>query len=357
MTQRVLLCTTNGTGLGHVSRAMAIARRLDAGVTPVIFTLSQAAPIVRSQGFALEFLPSAGYADLDRGDWNLLYERRLGELLSDYDPAVVAFDGTYPYLGLLTQMPRHPHRRFVWVRRGMWLPGLGADSAARASLFDAVIEPGDLVEADDRGATVAQRREVTRVAPILQVEPEEIHDRAVARARLGLEPDDTWVLVQLGSGALNDASSLVAQAVTALQAIGGLRIAVAESTLVARRADLPVGVRSLRRYPLAPDLAAFDFAVTAAGYNSVHELAAAAVPTVFFPNVDSLLDDQATRAEGLARRGAAGIWRDGTAEGLRVALEPFTDPESRAAIGRRSRALLRAGGARQAAVALTAGAA
>ena len=37
---RVLFVTSNGTGLGHLTRTMAIARRLDERFQPLILTLS-----------------------------------------------------------------------------------------------------------------------------------------------------------------------------------------------------------------------------------------------------------------------------------------------------------------------------
>ena len=57
-TARVLFMTSNGTGLGHLTRSMAIARRLDAGIEPAFFTLSAAAPVVRGQGFRVEYMGS-----------------------------------------------------------------------------------------------------------------------------------------------------------------------------------------------------------------------------------------------------------------------------------------------------------
>jgi len=47
---RVLFATSNGTGLGHLNRAMAIARRLPEGYSSSFFTLSAAAPVVHAAG-------------------------------------------------------------------------------------------------------------------------------------------------------------------------------------------------------------------------------------------------------------------------------------------------------------------
>ena len=47
---RILFTTSNGTGLGHLTRSMAIARRLGDEVEPLFLTLSAAAPVVEADG-------------------------------------------------------------------------------------------------------------------------------------------------------------------------------------------------------------------------------------------------------------------------------------------------------------------
>src|SRR2546421_25850 len=58
--ERILFVTSNGTGLGHLTRSMAIARRLGPEVEPLFFTLSEAASVVREVGFAVEYMASHG---------------------------------------------------------------------------------------------------------------------------------------------------------------------------------------------------------------------------------------------------------------------------------------------------------
>ena len=53
---RILFTTSNGTGLGHLTRSMAIARRLPDGVEPLFLTLSAAAPVVEEMGFPVEYV-------------------------------------------------------------------------------------------------------------------------------------------------------------------------------------------------------------------------------------------------------------------------------------------------------------
>jgi hypothetical protein len=55
-------------------------------------------------------------------------------------------------------------------------------------------------------------------------------------------------------------------------------------------------IRVVRHFPLARVLRAFDAAICATGYNGVHELLPAAVPTVFVSNIRGT-DDQEARAQ------------------------------------------------------------
>ena len=58
MSARILFVTSNGTGLGHLNRAMAISRRLPDDFDASFLTLSQAAPTVAEQGYEVDYLAS-----------------------------------------------------------------------------------------------------------------------------------------------------------------------------------------------------------------------------------------------------------------------------------------------------------
>ena len=70
----ILFVTSNGTGLGHLTRSMAIARRLDPAHRALVLTLSAAAPVVRSLGFPVEYVASYGTPGAG-SDWR--WSRRL----------------------------------------------------------------------------------------------------------------------------------------------------------------------------------------------------------------------------------------------------------------------------------------
>ncbi|MGC5585578.1 glycosyltransferase [Ornithinimicrobium sp. W1679] len=298
----VLLVSSNGAGMGHLTRLLAYARRMPVATRRHVLSLSQAVPVVEHEGIPWEYLPSQGASGLLPATWRQLFAERLTEVLHRLDPDVLVFDGTHPYRGLDTALAAHPRTRAVWSRRGMWKPGRNVDQLAKASWFDAVVEPGDLAGAADRGAT-AQVDDVLRVPPVTLVDRDDLSPRAAARSALGLPPDGPLALVSLGAGNINDTDDEVGAAATALRD-RGIGVCVTAPS-IAERAYAGGGVHLVRHFPLSEHFAAFDYAVAAAGYNSFHETLRLGVPSVFVPNADTSLDDQVGRAEEAARRGWA----------------------------------------------------
>ena len=306
---RVLFIATNGSGLGHLTRAMAVARRLPQGVEPFIFTTSAAVSVVRRQGFLAEYFPPRDLTEGEEGRrrWDVSVARRLGGLLEDYDPAAVVFDGTYPYPGVVHAIWRSGRPRFVWSRRGMWQAGKGEASLRSAWAFDRIIEPGELA-APAQPASAGRRAKVTGVPPVLFADPDELLEKEAAIRELGLSSERTRVLVQLGAGNINDARSQEGICVARLLADPRVQLAVVQSPISGHQTELPPGVVRVSVYPVSRLYRAFDFVISAAGYNSYHELIAYGVPALFVPNTSTALDDQVARARYAAEIGVAAYW-------------------------------------------------
>jgi len=344
--QRILFFTSNGTGLGHLTRSMAIARRLDGRFEPLVFTLSAAAPVVREHGFPVEFC--ASYRTPCAGTewrWSRRLRGRARAAIAEARPALVVFDGAHPYLGFLDAL-RAERPRAVWCRRAMWKPGANRAALPRTAAFDAVLEPGELAAEVDRGPTVPRRGEARRVGPIVYLDRSELRPRAEAERELGLRPGATNVLVALGQGAEVRAAS--ERCVRHLAGRDGVQVAVLESAIAAGL-DAPAGVAHLRStYPMSRNYAAFDLVVAAAGYNAFHELLELGVPTLFVP-IARETDDQAARAAWAAAAGLAGAVSGPQAPELEPELDRLLDSTERARVAARLAELPPAGGAGEAA--------
>jgi hypothetical protein len=341
---RVLFVSSNGAGVGHLMRLMAMARR-STGVDPLFLTLSQALGVVHEQGFPVEYLPSRPTVGAPSKPWHALLRSRLETIIDAHEVGVVVFDGTWPYQGLTDLADLRSDVRLVWSRRAMWRPGITNPTLAEADDFDLVLEPGEFAADDDRGITAQLRGQVLPVAPITFLDRDEQLEPAAARAALGLDPDAPAALVQLGAGNINDTSSQLGLAIERLRRHRGLQICVTRSAIASRTETLPDGVRPVAVYPLATYLRGFDLAVAASGYNTFHELVTTPVPTLFVPNLDTSTDDQQARARFAHRVGVGTMLAADTAEAFDAALAPLLDPAVRTRMVDRALARLTPNGA------------
>ena len=330
----VLLCTSNGAGLGHVTRMMAVAEQFGPDVDCILFTLSAALPIPVEAGLRVEHLASAGYLDVTTNEWHELLEDRVEQLIAQYRPGVIVFDGVHPYRGLTNalgrrRLRRRPHR--VWMRRGMWRPGVGDDTIQFADHFDEVIEPGEYGAEFDHGATSKVVVGVHRIPPICYVGPNSDLNRAAACHELGLDAEALNVMVQLGAGTINDLDSTLGSLVGELQRVGA-RTCLARSVLSAP-ADDPAGdIAVVRQFPISRYFAAFDFAAIATGYNSFHEALSLGLPSILVPNLETKTDDQDARSRWANEHGLGLRWDGSNEQTLREAVAVLADNDQRAGL-------------------------
>jgi UDP:flavonoid glycosyltransferase YjiC (YdhE family) len=345
--ERILFATSNGTGLGHLTRSMAVARRLPEGFEPMMLTLSGAAPVVHEAGFPVEYV--ASYATPGAGSdwrWSRRLRGRLREVLSEARPSVLVFDGAHPYQALIDAMPASPGTRRVWCRRPMWKPGSNPGALARESFFHEVLEPGEFAESVDRGPTVARRDRAHVVAPVVFCEDSDLLERGDAERELGLEPGKLNVLVQLGQG--TEVRAALERCVRHLVSREGVQVAALESAL-ASLGESPGDVVHLRStYPISRYYSAFDGVISAAGYNTYHELIRFGVPALYLP-MHRQTDDQPARARYAEEAGVGLAVESPDAADLEEKLERLLDPGAREAMRERLQMVRPDNGAREAA--------
>jgi hypothetical protein len=341
---RVLFVTDNGHGVGHLTRMLAVARRAQGRFTPVFLTLSEAYPVLRGFGYPAEYLPSAGRLGMKRAAWQLLAGPRLVQVLRRFRPRVVLIDHVGPPDALLEARELTQGMELIWSRRGLWREGRNRHRLALGEAFHLIVEPGDLAAPIDRGATATRRHGVTVVPPITVVGPDELEDRADARAALGLPPDGRAVLIQLSDSDPARLTALIGQAAAIVREVVGTEPVhlFAPQHVLHRHALGPVdGVHLRAVFPLARYLRAFDGVISTAGYNSYHEVVMSGVPAVFVARDSNSLDDQRRRAEFASLCGRAGsaetvgapAFRDAVARMLRPH-EPATAAAVTAEFGR-----------------------
>jgi UDP:flavonoid glycosyltransferase YjiC (YdhE family) len=350
--RRILFLSSNGVGLGHLTRLLAVARRMPEAVLPVFATMSQAMPIVGQAGYPVEYLPFH-HGNVDVADWNDWFALHLGQIIDFHEAAAIVFDGSNPYSGLIKAAAR-ARLPLVWIRRGMWKETQSNDEQIRRQrFFDLVIEPADIADAVDRGATAALRDATLRVPPIRLLDAEELPGRQEAAAALGLDPGRPAVLIQLGAGTNRDIVSLIDAVLGALAQRPEVQPVVAEWLIAPAQLDFWPGVRRLRGFPMSRYYNAFDFTVSAAGYNSFNEIISFGVPAIFIANEHPTMDDQAGRATFAEANGAGFHLPETRAEEIAPMVEALLDERARLLIRANCARLAQDNGAGAAAAAIT----
>jgi UDP:flavonoid glycosyltransferase YjiC (YdhE family) len=133
------------------------------------------------------------------------------------------------------------------------------------------------------------------VEPMLLMDKGDLLPRKKALSRLNLSQEGKVVYIQLGAGRINDIDSEVRLTVEALLRYENLQIVIGESMLGERIYFDHPRVQLLRDYPNSMYFNAFDASVQAGGYNSFHEMRTFGIPTLFYPNMKTGMDDQLAR--------------------------------------------------------------
>ncbi len=297
MSARVLFFNINGSGLGHMNRCLAYARRLRGRVQPVFFSLASAIEIIEEMGFEADYFVSHYWSASSSFSWNSELAIRFGLVLERVRPTVVVFDGTWPFQGFMTACEAYGGAAQVWSNRGLLkadTPSVPVDEEA----FDLIIQPGELNTRVNESQLAGGRKKIT-VPPVCLLDDEELLDRASAREALGIPAKGNYVLFSLGPGNLKDITGIGRNLIRLFES-AGMQVVWARAPISVRDVELPSGVKSISRYPLVRYMRAFDAFVGAAGYNTCCEVVQAQIPSLLVPNTQ-LADDQIRRAHLVAQ--------------------------------------------------------
>jgi UDP-N-acetylglucosamine:LPS N-acetylglucosamine transferase len=295
----IILATSNGIGMGHLTRATAVAEELKKVARPVLVSVAGGiAEIPSITGIPCEYIPGKTRRWMPAHRWDRYFRDRLIAIADETGASVISFDGVVPYPGFIATKLKRPDLTIVWVRRGLWQKNLLRFALPfQSRLVDLVIEPGDIARSYDHGPT-SGRSDAEITSPVSLYSKATALSREDARKVLGLDPNRPAVLVQLGTGD-SDMNEKMRAALTGLIGWDGLQVVLTKNPVdAAGKSLVPEGldIKVQRFFPLAHVLAAFDGAIAATGYNSVHELLPAQIPTVLISNIRGT-DDQDARAK------------------------------------------------------------
>ena len=285
--------------MGHLARATAVAEELKGVARPILVSVAGGiAEIPSTTGIPCEYIPGKTRRWMPAHRWDRYFRDRLIAIADETGASVISFDGVVPYPGFIATKLKRPDLTIVWVRRGLWQKNLLRFALPfQSRLVDLIIEPGDIARSYDHGPT-SHRKDASLTSPVSLYSKTRALSREDARKELGLDANRPAVLVQLGTGD-SDMNEKMRAALTGLVGWQGLQVVLTKNPVDAQGASLvPDGldIKVQRYFPLADVLAAFDGAIAATGYNSVHELLPAQIPTVLISNIRGT-DDQDARAK------------------------------------------------------------
>jgi len=351
MQPTILLVTDNGIGMGHLARTVAIAQKLKGQAEVVIASMSEAVSEVNpATGIKTFYIPSRRKVDLPSYKWESFLRDRFLQLVKETNAQVVTFDGVIPFPGILSARLKNNLFKLVWIRRGFWQRKLHTLALGmQSSLMDAIIEPTDFASESDIGPT-AKRKDVIKIAPVSLFDSNTAQSKEYARKTLGLDPVKPAVLVQLGTGAA-DVNQKMTAALKGLIGWKDCQVVLTKEPKDSNGKSLAPGgldLKIIRYFPLANLLNAFDGAVSAAGYNGVHELLAAKIPTVLVPNIRGT-DDQVRRAKWCQDNGFALFADQSDLYDIESQVKKLQDEQVRNSLARKCENLPEVNGAKTAA--------
>lgn len=325
----VVMFPTNGVGFGHFTRTLAIAKRmkiLDPSLEIIFFTTMPTLHLLKPYGIPAHHVSGPKYfKGIDSQEWNALLEEELTLCLEVHKPSMFLFDGAFPYRGMLRAIEERTNLNKIWMRRGMFRKGakVPVDSIQH---FDIIIRPGDGINENEE--ELEHGLEVLKSPPIVLLDNSELMARKKARYRLGIAEASRVVYVQLGAGQINDISSEIRMTLDELLRHEDIHVILGESMIGSRiEVELP-NVHVLRDYPNSQYFNAFDAVIQAGGYNSFHETRAFGLPVLFYPNLETGMDDQLARCLVAEDEGWGYVVKNRTEDSIRIGIEKLLNHSS-----------------------------
>ncbi|QUH18600.1 glycosyltransferase [Alkaliphilus sp. B6464] len=304
----ILFMPTNGAGLGHLTRTLAIARRIrkiDPNREIIFFTTSPAINLILQEGFLAYYIPSKMFFPdyIWSNQWNELLEKQLKLILQLHQPKTFVYDGAFVYYGVIAATEGIIPLKRIWIKRKQNKPGNDVETKNKENFFHHIIIPGEYKINLDSQAEIKYHY----CNPVIYLDKSELLSKDKVKEIFKISNEYKLVYIQLGAGNINDIDSTLSILLSILEKRKDLYFVVGESIIGGKRLEISrERLLILKDYPNSRYYNAFDLAISAAGYNTFFELMHFGVPSIFIPNEKTKSDDQLIRSM-LAEKAKAAI--------------------------------------------------
>lgn len=329
----------NGLGMGHLTRLLALSLRLKKlqPNTEILFiTTSDADNILSKYDIPYIHLPSKKNASgvLTMRKLARLYNATVNPIYDVFQPHIFITDTLVTgSLNDLLNILRYGNCYKVFVHRARKPETYSVADVQAQRFYDLVVAPH------------YQREQLIPMPEgfdvplywggnMMLLDKNEILSRQEARKILQIADNETVLFLSLGGGGDETNEATFQKIISVVRSYPYLKIVLAKGFLDKNQHDvlatLP-NVMTVHFYPVSLYFAAFDLAISGAGYNTFHELLCAGVPTLFVPKLRGY-DDQQARAEKAAQKGACCValeTQENFEEELKLQLQQLLSAEKR----------------------------
>lgn len=307
---KYLFYCVNGTGLGHITRCLAVARQmraLDPNNSFLFLTSSEHSGILWAEGFTCVKIPSY---EIGKADRNLsvasLTTAITAQVFATFRPDVFVVDSLAGgmYGEMMTPLLSYNRKVFIYGN----FPNYFSKPSYKYgfTLYDMFIVPFKPEERERIGIEFTSAQTFW-VGDILVRSRKELWPREAVRARLGISPEATVLYVALGGGGNPANDTVYDWLLTELAAWPEFTVVVPEQPLGGARdwhGRFPT-VRTVRHFPAVELSLGFDAVISAAGFNC-GEFVHAGLPVLWvplgFPSTDQDFNAQRFVDNGIGQR-------------------------------------------------------
>ena len=312
---RVVCYAVNGSGIGHQKRLTAIARHLrriaaESATLPLeiyFLTSSEASHLLFAENFPAFKLPSRQVltnAGIDATQFIPMAKQWTAQTLQMLAPDLLLVD-TFPagyYDELLENLSFCRHTAVVHRP-------LKYDNLDRTAFFKALSKYDSIIVPENENAIEIQippelKSRTEFFGAVMNREQNELIGRETVRRQLNIPEKDLVIYLSAGGGGDADAERRIQFLYQALSELKNIRFVIGAGALYRGRRIYAPNVIWLANENAFEMMKGFDLAISAAGYNSFHELLFAGVPTIFVPQ-EKWADDQPERTRRAVRAEAA----------------------------------------------------